>query len=107
MRRMGSLIRLRPEREDEYVHLHRDVWPEVLARLSASHVTNYTIFLRDGWLFSYLEYTGEDFEADMAALAADPRTREWWQLTDPCQQRLDTAVDGEQWSEMAEVFHCD
>jgi len=107
MRRYASVIRLRPEHEAEYRRLHAEPWPGVLAALRAAHVGNYSIFVRDGLLFSYLEYTGEDYEADMARIAADEETRRWWQLTDPCQRRLDTAAEGEWWAPAEEVFHLD
>lgn len=107
MRRIGSIISVRPEMEDEYVRLHANVWPGVLATLTAAHVTNYSIYLRDGFLFSYMEYVGEDYDADMAMIAADPITQQWWKLTDPCQQPVDSAAPGEHWSEMREVFHTD
>jgi L-rhamnose mutarotase len=105
--RFASVIRLRPEHEQEYRKLHRAVWPEVLAALTRAHVRNYSIFLRDGLLFSYLEYTGDDYAADMAAIAADEATRRWWQLTDPCQQPVDSAGEGEWWAPAEEVFHLD
>ena len=107
MQRIASVIRLRPERERTYRELHEAVWPSVLATLRAANVTNYSIFLRDGLLFSYLEYTGDDYAADMARVAADPETRRWWTLTDPCQQPLDTAAEGEWWAPAEEVFHAD
>lgn len=107
MRRFGSVVRLRPEKQEEYVRLHTAVWPAVLDRIRSSNIQNYTIFLRDGLLFSYLEYVGNDFDADMADMAADAQTQAWWALTDPCQQRLPTAAPGEQWSPMREVFHVD
>jgi L-rhamnose mutarotase len=107
VQRVASVIRLRPEKETEYRELHEDVWPSVLATLRAANVTNYSVFLRDGLLFSYLEYTGDDYAADMARIAADPETRLWWALTDPCQQRLDTAAEGEWWAPAEEVFHAD
>ena len=106
MRRIASMIRLRPEKEAEYRELHEAVWPSVLATLRAANVTNYSIFLRDGLLFSYLEYTGNDYAADMARVAADPETQRWWTLTDPCQQPLETAAEGE-WAPAEEVFHAD
>lgn len=106
MERFGAVVRLRPEREAEYRRLHAAVWPEVLRRIRECNIRNYTIFLRDGILFSYLEYVGTDLDADMAAMAADPRTREWWTFTDPCQQRWETAPDT-QWAPMEEVFHVD
>lgn len=107
MRRMASVIRLRPEHEAEYRELHAAPWPEVLAALRAANITNYSIFLRDGLLFSYLEYVGTDFAADSARIAADEHTRRWWKLTDPCQQPLASAGEGEWWAPAEEVFHLD
>jgi L-rhamnose mutarotase len=107
MRRFGAVVGLRPEHRETYLRLHREVWPAVEARLSASHFTNYTIFVRGDLLFAYYEYTGEDFSADAAAVAGDPVTREWWTLTDPCQRRLDDTPDGEQWAPLTEVWHLD
>jgi L-rhamnose mutarotase len=107
MKRMASVIRLRPEHERTYRDLHAAVWPSVLATLRKAQISNYSIFLRDGLLFSYLEYTGDDYAADTARIAADPETQRWWQLTDPCQQPLDTAADGEWWAPAEEVFHAD
>jgi L-rhamnose mutarotase len=107
VQRVASIIRLRPEREQEYRELHRAVWPDVLAALKRARVQNYSIFLRDGVLFSYLEYTGDDYAADMAAIAADEATQRWWQLTDPCQQPAESAAAGEWWAPAEEVFHVD
>jgi L-rhamnose mutarotase len=107
MMRYASVIRLRPEKEAEYRALHADAWPEVLAMIRRVNIRNYSIFLRDGLLFSYFEYTGSDFEADMAAMAADETTRRWWKLTDPCQQPVDSAEGGQWWVPADEVFHTD
>ena len=107
MRRFGSVIRIVPGKRDEYLALHAAVWPAVEARLTASNVRNYTIFIRGDMLFGYYEYVGEDYAADMAAVAADPETQRWWSVTDPCQQRLSDAANGEQWSVLTEVWHLD
>src|SRR5207248_2634148 len=48
VQRIATVIRLRPEKEAEYRALHADAWPKVLDALRAAHVTNYSIFLRDG-----------------------------------------------------------
>ncbi|MEU5098683.1 L-rhamnose mutarotase [Streptomyces sp. NPDC020996] len=106
-RRIASVIRLRPEQEERYRALHRAVPPAVLDTLRRAHITRYSIFLRDHTLFAYYEYTGDDYRADMAAIAADPATQQWWQLTDPCQLPLDTAAEGERWVDAEEVFHLD
>jgi L-rhamnose mutarotase len=107
MKRYGQVIKVRPEKLGEYKRLHRDVWPEVLRMIKKCHIRNYSIFYRDGYLFSYFEYGGDNYKADMARMAADPKTREWWTLTDPCQQPVETAATGEWWAAMEEVFHAD
>ena len=107
MKRMGMVIGIKPEQIAEYKRTHAAVWPEVLAKISDCNIRNYTIFLRDGLLFAYYEYTGTDHRADLAAMAADPRTQEWWQLTDPCQQAVPSAAEGEWWAPLEEVFHTD
>jgi L-rhamnose mutarotase len=106
-RRVASVVCLVPEMEAEYRRLHAQVWPEVLAALRAAEVTNYSIFLRDGMLYSYLEYTGDDYEAAMAKVAADPATQRWWKLTGPCQRPVATAAPGEWWAPAEELFHMD
>lgn len=109
MQRMGMMIGLRPEKVAEYKALHAAVWPAVLARISASNIRNYTIFLREpeNILFGTWDYHGSDFAADMAAIAADPVTQDWWRLTDPCQEPLPSRASGEWWAMMEEVFHHD
>ena len=107
--RMGMLIGLKPETKAEYIKLHADVWPKVLDRLSQSNITNYSIFLREpeNLMFSYWEYTGDDFAADDAAIAADPVTQKWWSICGPMQDPLATRTDGDWWADMREVFHLD
>ena len=109
MQRMGMVIGIAPEHVAEYKRLHAAVWPAVLARLAASNIRNYSIFLREpeNLLFGYWEYHGTDYEADMAAMAADPVTQEWWSVCMPMQQPLETRKDGEWWASVDEVFHTD
>ena len=107
MQRYGSVIRLRPEKEAEYKRLHAAAWPGVLKMIHDCNIRNYSIYLKDGYLFSYLEYIGDDYQADMAQMALDPTTQEWWKLTDPCQEGLPTRKPGEWWASMEEVFHSD
>lgn len=107
MQRYGSVIKLRPEKLEDYKELHAHAWPEVLAMIRACHIRNYSIYFKDGYLFSYFEYHGDDFTADMQKMADDPTTQAWWQLTDPCQEPLDTRQPGEWWASMEEFFHVD
>ena len=105
MKRFGHVIRVRPEKLAEYKRLHAEAWPAVLKTIADCNIRNYSIFYRDGALFGYYEYIGDDYAADMAKMKADPVTREWWKLTDPCQQPIETAASGEWWAPMEEVFH--
>jgi L-rhamnose mutarotase len=107
VRRFGSVIGLRPERAAEYLALHRAVWPTVLALIEASNIRNYSIYRHGDLLFSYYEYVGSDYEADMERMAADPETQRWWDACKPCQLQTDDAGPGEWWTATPEIFHCD
>lgn len=103
--RYGQIIRLRPGSISEYEALHAAVWPEVLEQIKQAGLRNYSIF-RDGrQLFSYFEYTGNDFEADMATLDAHPVVHRWHEVCMNLQEPLDDRTPGEWWKRMAEVFH--
>jgi L-rhamnose mutarotase len=107
MQRYGSVIKLKPEKLAEYKELHANVWLEVLKMIHECNIRNYSIYYKDGFLFSYFEYHGDDFAADMKKMAADPYTQAWWKLTDPCQEPLETRKSGEWWASMEEFFHAD
>jgi L-rhamnose mutarotase len=107
MVRVGQVIKVVPDKIEEYKRLHAAVWPGVLAMIRECNIRNFSIFLRDGYLFSYYEYVGDSYEKDMAKMAEDPETRRWWTFTDPCQRPVDSAGEGARWADMEEVFHCD
>ena len=105
--RFGWVIQVKPEKLEEYKRLHADPWPEVNSMLKECNIQNYSIYYRDGLLFSYLEYTGVNFKADMAKMAADSMTNLWWELTDPCQEPVPSAKEGVWWADMEEIYHLD
>ena len=107
MRRYGQLIGVKPEQIEAYERIHEAVWPEVLQTIHDCNIRNYSIFRHDNLLFAYFEYIGDDFEADMRKMAADPKTQEWWTHTDPLQQPVEGRAAGEWWATMREVFHTD
>ncbi|HBO44083.1 MAG TPA: L-rhamnose mutarotase [Planctomycetaceae bacterium] len=111
MKRVASVVGLKKEKRDYYNQLHANPWPEINAMLKTCNVRNYSIYEceLDGklYLFSYFEYVGDDFEKDMAAMAADPKTREWWAETDPCQIRLPGTPEGQQWKPIEQVYLLD
>ncbi|MBN1817575.1 MAG: L-rhamnose mutarotase [Sedimentisphaerales bacterium] len=112
MKRVGCIIGVKEEKRDAYKRLHSAVWPEVLDRIRQCNIRNYSIYMRklpDGkhYLFSYFEYTGNDFAADMAKMAADEATQKWWDICMPCQEPLPDRADDQWWADMEEVFHCE
>jgi L-rhamnose mutarotase len=96
-----------PENLEEYKRWHSAVWPEVADMITQCNIRNYSIYQKDNYLFSYFEYYGKDFKADMAKMAADPTTQKWWKVCEPCQLPLSTRAEGEWWANMEEVFHQD
>lgn len=107
MKRFASVIGIVAENVAEYERLHADVWPEVLELLTTGNVRNYSIFRHGGLLFSYLEYVGDDFDADMARINEHPVTRRWHALMDTLQQPLPERAEKEGWMPIQEVFHLD
>ena len=112
VQRYGMVIGIKPEKIEYYKKLHKATWPGVLKMIQACHIRNYSIYLREiepgkFYLFSYFEYTGKNYEADMLKMAADATTQEWWKECNPCQNPILTASQGEWWSTMEEVFHTD
>ncbi len=110
--RYGMVIGLKAEKLDEYKKLHAAVWPDVLKMIADCHIRNYSIYLfhaRENryFLFSYFEYTGDNFKADMDKMAADPTTQRWWALCKPCQEPVRLRQADEWWANMEEVFHCE
>lgn len=105
MRRIGELIKIRPERLEEYKAYHADPWPEVNRMIKECNITNYSIYHYGEYLFACYEYTGEDYEGDMAKMAADPATQKWWEVVKPCQQSLEEPDSGSWWTGMEEVYH--
>lgn len=106
-RRFGQIIELKQAGTEEYVRLHNEVWPGVLEMITACNIHNYSIYLKDRYLFAYFEYTGNNYRADMAKIAADPETQRWWKIVKPLMEPLKTRGIEEFWAGMEEIFHLD
>lgn len=112
MTRFSSVTEVISEKLEEYRNLHAKAWPGVLRRITASNISNYSIYFRTfddrrHFLFTYFEYIGENFDNDMAAIAADEETLRWWDVCKPCLIPFNGLAPGECWAPMEEVFHHD
>ncbi len=109
MERFGWIGRLKPDMVHKYIDLHANTWPAVLDRNKDCHLQNYSIFHRqmasgEHLLFSYVEYVGDDFQADMRKMAADPEVQRWWAECKPCFEQIEGLPPGEVWAPMESVF---
>ncbi len=105
MLRFGQIIGLKEKNLDIYKKYHEDIWPEIASMINQCNIRNYSIYHLKGFLFAYMEYDGNDFEGDMAKMAADPKTLEWWDIMKPMQEPVKGRKVGEWWANMEEVFH--
>jgi L-rhamnose mutarotase len=95
-------LRIKPEAVEEYDREHRRVWPELLAKLKAVGISDYSIFRRDQDLVLTLRV--DDFEKAWDELDRDPVNQRWQE----CMSRLFEPVPdkrpGERFAMMQEVF---
>lgn len=105
MQRIAQVVQIKSSEIEEYERIHAEVWPGVLATIAACNIHNYSIYRYNNLLFAYMEYHGSDFAADMANMAADPVTQDWWKITAPMQQQVPDADAGTWWKNLPEVFH--
>ena len=105
-KRVGMVIKIKPEYIEEYKKLHAEGNQGVRDLLAKYHMHNFSIFIQkldDGnyYEFGYYEYTGTNFKQDMELLAAEPRNIEWLSICDPMQIPL-SGYSG--WAEMEQVY---
>jgi L-rhamnose mutarotase len=105
IKRVGMVVGIAPDKIEEYKRLHADDHPGVRDLLTKYHMHNFSIYLTEiegKWYeFGYYEYTGKDFDGDMAKLAKEPRNIEWLQMCDPMQISLEGETG---WREMERVY---
>jgi L-rhamnose mutarotase len=100
MQRVGFLIKVKPEKLEEYRRLHANVWPDLLAELKAAGIRNYSLWLRpDGLEFGYLEC--DDWQAACDYLATSEVHTRWQEFM---QNYLDSATDSGQGGQPVELL---
>lgn len=75
MQRVAFRLKVKADKLDEYVRLHGEVWPELLADLRAAGYRNYSIFADGLDLFGYFEC--DDLDASQAAMARSDANHRW------------------------------
>lgn len=105
VKRVGMVIGVRPDKIAAYEAFHADSNPGVRDLLDKYHMHDFSIFIQqigDKWYeFGYYEYTGTNYDEDMAKLAKEPRNIAWLKQTDPLQIPLNNSKG---WTMMKRVY---
>jgi L-rhamnose mutarotase len=107
MKRVGFLLKVRPDKLQDYKAHHAAVWPEMLNALRRAGWLNYSIFTReDGLLFGYFE-TPESFKAALDGMSKEEINAKWQEFMAPYFENLSGAHADESMLELEEIFHLD
>ncbi|MBE5765775.1 MAG: L-rhamnose mutarotase [Clostridiales bacterium] len=107
MKRIAQVIGIPAENKAEYMRLHENIPQEVADLIYECNIRNYSIYDFGEYLFAYMEYVGDDYEADMAKMAANEANQRWWDVCKPLQRPLPERLDGEWWHDLQCCFHQD
>jgi len=100
--RSAFVLRVRPDKIDEYVEAHSAVWPDMLQALADAGIRNYSIFRDGNQVFGYFE---SDDLARAAAFLAEQEVCTRWQ--DAMAGLLEERVPDEGPAPLVEVFRLD
>lgn len=103
--RYAMAVRLKNEKKDFYLKNHQNVWPEVLEELKKIKIKNYSIFLKEDFMFGYLEYEGDNFNKDMAEMAKIDIVDKWTKLMVNCFNPFPNNEENNSWVMMDEIFY--
>jgi L-rhamnose mutarotase len=100
--RAAFVLRIKPDRVEDYVRVHEQVWPELLEAISAAGIRNYSIYLHENLAFGYLE--SDDLDASWAALAKNDVNDRWQEAMT---EYLEARVASEGPAMLPQVFRLD
>lgn len=104
MKRFSRFSYLKPEKVQDYIDLHANPWPELIELIQKCNIHNYSIAIHGTTLVTYFEYTGSDYEADMAIMDASPVMQKWWTFSKPCFLYHE---EGKYYDDYEEIFYCE
>ena len=107
MKRIGFVLKIKPDKIEEYKEHHENVWPEMREALRRQGWHNYSLFMReDGLLFGYFE-TPESFEAALAGMEEEPINTRWQDFMAPYFESPEETHADKMMVELEEIFHLD
>jgi L-rhamnose mutarotase len=100
------LLKVRPEKMDEYKARHASVWPEMIEALRQTGWRNYSLFLQpDGTVVGYVE--ADDFEKCRAAMKSHPVNTRWQAEMTPLFESSNGSRPDDLMHPLEEIFHLD
>ena len=96
-------LRIKADAIEEYEREHQRVWPELLAKLKAVGISEYSIFRRGQELVLSLRV--EDFERAWDELDRDPVNLRWQEFMSRLFEPVPEKREGERFAMMKEVFY--
>lgn len=103
MPRYAFKLRIKADKIEDYEREHTRVWPELLAKLKAAGISDYSIFRRGQDLT--LVMRADDFEKAWDALDGDPVNQRWQQFMSPIFEDVPDKQDSERFAMLKEVFY--
>ena len=101
-KRVAFVLRVRPEKVQQYVEAHAHVWPEMLSELRSAGFRNYSIFRYENLMFGYYEVDDPDRAAEL--MASRPVNTKW---QDKMGELLEVRVEDRGPTPLEEVFRLD
>jgi L-rhamnose mutarotase len=103
MPRYAFKLRIKADAIDEYEHEHTRVWPELLAKLKAVGISDYSVFRRGQDLTLVLKV--EDFDKAWDELDGDPVNQRWQEFMGRLFEPVQDQLPGERFAMLKEVFY--
>lgn len=104
MKRIATITKVKPGMLEAYKKIHDEIWDDVVEASHSCGTRNFTIYAIGDYLFSYSEYIGDDYEADMKRKAELPAIKRWKEATGAM---LCPVNEKEASIMLKEIFHCD
>ena len=102
--RYAMAVKLKDEKREYYIKNHANVWPEILDELKKIKVKNYSIFLKEDFMFGYLEYDGDNFDQDMGEMSKIAIVDKWTKLMIDCFNPFPNNEENNSWVMMDQIF---
>jgi L-rhamnose mutarotase len=102
MARAAFVLHIKPDRVEEYVAAHAEVWPDMRQAISDAGISNYSIYLHGTRAFGYFE--ADDPEAALEQLGRTEVNGRW---QDAMALLLDARVEDDGPGLLPEIFRLD